>query len=39
VDLKAGGYILICNIVEKVPGEPVESHYLQGMRTSFVVSP
>ena len=39
VDLKAARYILICNIVEKIPGEPVESHYLQGMRTAFTVSP
>ena len=39
VDLKAARYILICNIVEKIPGEPVESHYLQGMRAAFTVSP
>jgi uncharacterized cupredoxin-like copper-binding protein len=39
VDLKAARYILICNIVEKTPGEPVESHYLQGMRAAFTVNP
>jgi hypothetical protein len=38
VDLKAGKYVLICNIVERVPGEPVESHYEKGMRTAFLVT-
>ena len=36
VDLEAGSYVLICNIVEEEDGE-VESHYQQGMRTSFTV--
>ena len=39
VELKAGKYLLICNIVERVPGVPVESHYEKGMRTAFVVNP
>ena len=38
LELKAGNYVLICNIVERVPGQPVESHYELGMRTSFVVT-
>jgi hypothetical protein len=38
VDLEAGKYILICNIVERVPGEPVESHYENGMLTGFLVT-
>jgi uncharacterized cupredoxin-like copper-binding protein len=38
VELKAGKYVLICNVVERVPGEPVESHYEKGMRTAFVVT-
>ena len=38
VDLEAGRYILICNIVENVPGQPVESHYEKGMRTAFTVT-
>jgi uncharacterized cupredoxin-like copper-binding protein len=37
VDLRAGRYVLICNIVERVPGEPIESHYEKGMRTEFLV--
>lgn len=37
VELEAGKYILICNIVENVPGQPVKSHYENGMRTAFLV--
>lgn len=37
VKLSPGKYVFICNIVERVPGQPVESHYLQGMATAFVV--
>jgi hypothetical protein len=37
-DLEAGKHVLICNIVEQVPGEPVESHYQNGMRTAFIVT-
>jgi uncharacterized cupredoxin-like copper-binding protein len=36
VSLDAGAYVLICNIVEKEDGE-TESHYQEGMRTSFEV--
>jgi uncharacterized cupredoxin-like copper-binding protein len=36
VDLEAGSYVFICNIVEKEDGETI-SHYQQGMRTSFTV--
>jgi uncharacterized cupredoxin-like copper-binding protein len=36
VDLDAGPYVLICNIVEEEDGE-VESHYQEGMRASFTV--
>jgi uncharacterized cupredoxin-like copper-binding protein len=37
LDLEAGSYVLICNIVELLPGEEPESHYLQGMHTAFTV--
>jgi uncharacterized cupredoxin-like copper-binding protein len=37
VKLEAGKYLLICNIVERPPGEAVESHYEKGMRTAFLV--
>ena len=37
VDLEAGSYVLICNIVELPPGEEPESHYLNGMFTGFTV--
>jgi hypothetical protein len=36
VDLEAGSYALICNIVEEEDGE-LESHYAEGMRTGFTV--
>jgi len=36
VDLDAGNYVLICNIVEEEDGETV-SHYQEGMRTPFTV--
>ena len=36
-DLSAGSYALICNITETEDGE-VESHYANGMRTSFTVT-
>jgi hypothetical protein len=35
-DLEAGTYILFCNIVEEEGGD-LESHYLQGMHTTFTV--
>ena len=37
VDLTPGKYVLLCNIVERPPGEPVKSHYQEGMRAAFVV--
>ncbi len=36
VDLDAGRYVLICNIVEEEDGE-TESHYQEGMRAEFTV--
>ena len=36
VDLDAGSYVVICNIVEEDGGE-TESHYQEGMRASFTV--
>lgn len=35
-DLKAGSYVLICNVVEKEEGK-TEAHYQLGMRTAFTV--
>jgi hypothetical protein len=35
-DLTAGGYVLICNVVEKEEGK-TEAHYQLGMRTAFTV--
>jgi uncharacterized cupredoxin-like copper-binding protein len=35
VDLEAGAYVLICNIYDETEKE---SHYQQGMRTSFTVA-
>lgn len=35
IDLAAGRYVLICNIVEK--DDEIESHYQEGMRVSFTV--
>ena len=37
LDLDAGNYVLICNIIEFPPGEDPESHYQNGMRTAFTV--
>ena len=36
VDLEAGSYVAVCNIVEEEDGE-TESHYQEGMRASFTV--
>lgn len=36
LDLEAGSYVLICNIVEEDAGE-TEAHYQMGMRTAFTV--
>ena len=38
VDLDAGKYVMICNIVEEPDGETEgEAHYEQGMRAAFTV--
>lgn len=37
-DLDAGTYALICNITEEEPDGEIESHYANGMRTSFTVT-
>ena len=39
LDLSPGKYLLICNITEQVPGQPVTSHYQNGMTTLFLVEP
>lgn len=39
LDLSPGKYLLICNIVEQVPGQPVTSHYQKGMTVFFQVGP
>jgi uncharacterized cupredoxin-like copper-binding protein len=36
VDLDAGSYVLVCNVVEEEDGQ-TESHYQEGMRTAFTV--
>ena len=38
VDLEAGTYVLICNIVQNEPDGSIEAHYAEGMRTSFTVT-
>ena len=37
--LDPGRYVLVCNIVERLPGQPVKSHYQNGMYTSLLVRP
>ena len=37
VDLAAGNYVLICNILQEEPGGVLEAHYSEGMRTTFTV--
>jgi len=37
VDLDPGSYVFICNIVEEEDDGTSESHYQEGMRTSFTV--
>jgi len=37
VNLAAGKYILICNILENPPGQEAVSHYQNGMATAFTV--
>lgn len=38
VDLEAGSYVLVCNIVQTEPDGTLEAHYHEGMRTDFTVS-
>jgi hypothetical protein len=38
VNLTPGKYVLLCDIVTREGGE-VESHYREGMHTSFLVEP
>jgi uncharacterized cupredoxin-like copper-binding protein len=37
VDLEAGNYVLICNILQEEPNGTLEAHYAEGMRTGFTV--
>ena len=37
VDLEAGSYVLICNILQEEPDGTLEAHYTEGMRTGFTV--
>ena len=37
LDLEAGDYVLLCNIVEEEEGGEVESHFAEGMHTTFTV--
>jgi uncharacterized cupredoxin-like copper-binding protein len=37
VDLAAGSYALICNILQKEPDGTLEAHYSKGMRAGFTV--
>jgi hypothetical protein len=37
LDLDAGAYVLLCNIVEEAEDGTTESHYVEGMHAPFVV--
>lgn len=37
VDLDAGAFVLICNILQEEPDGTLEAHYAEGMRTGFTV--
>jgi uncharacterized cupredoxin-like copper-binding protein len=37
VDLEAGSYVLLCNLVEEMTSGEPESHYAEGMHTDFTV--
>ena len=37
VDLDAGSYVLICNVVQEEPDGTIESHYQKGMRGALTV--
>lgn len=38
LDLSAGKYVLICNILQTEPDGTLEAHYRMGMRTAFEVN-
>jgi uncharacterized cupredoxin-like copper-binding protein len=37
LDLEAGSYVLLCNVVEEEETGEVESHFAEGMHTTFTV--
>jgi uncharacterized cupredoxin-like copper-binding protein len=37
LDLEAGTYVLLCNVVEEEESGEVESHFKEGMHTTFTV--
>lgn len=37
LDLEAGGYVLICKLVEMEQSGEVVAHYAEGMRAAFTV--
>jgi hypothetical protein len=37
LDLEAGTYLLLCNVVEEEETGEVESHFAEGMHTTFTV--
>lgn len=37
LDLEAGTYLLLCNVVEEEESGEVESHFAEGMHTAFTV--
>lgn len=37
LDLEAGDYVLLCNIIEEEDDGEVESHFAEGMHTTFTV--
>jgi hypothetical protein len=39
LELTPGKFVLLCNIVERVPGGPVVSHYENGMFASLLITP
>jgi hypothetical protein len=38
LDMEAGSYVLICNLVEEEESGEMESHYQEGMHTAFEVT-
>ena len=38
VDLEAGSYVLVCNIVQTEPDGSLEAHFKMGMSTTFTVT-